>query len=55
MKVSEKQAYEWVKIGHWSLAEFSAWVAEKLTEKYSEAFDDGYQEGSSDSILKERG
>lgn len=30
--VTEKQAYEWVKTGHWSLADFKAWMVEVREE-----------------------
>lgn len=53
--VSEKQAYEWVKTGHWTLSEFSAWMAKKLTEKYSQAFDEGYQAGAHEQWLETHG
>lgn len=26
-KVSNEQAYEWVKTGHWNLAQFRAWCS----------------------------
>lgn len=47
MIASPKQAYEWVKTGHWSFAEFSKWVADSRTAVDS-AYDQGYNAGRQD-------
>ena len=34
--ISEKQAYEWVKTGHWSLSKFREWVDELNKQELQE-------------------
>lgn len=43
--VTEKQAYEWVKTGHWTLAEFTAWVTSVSGAAWSEGHEEGWLEG----------
>lgn len=38
--VSEQQAYEWVKTGHWSKREFIEWVEAVKEERYNRGYDD---------------
>ena len=34
MIVSPKQAFEWIKTGHWTFREFNEWVCQTRNENY---------------------
>ena len=36
--VSENQAYEWVKTGHWNLQKFQEWVYFVMQKSYDEGY-----------------
>lgn len=40
LNVTEKQAYEWVKTGHWDLKEFTEWFDAKLADSYTDGRND---------------
>jgi hypothetical protein len=44
-EVTPKQVYEWVKTGHWSRAQFEAWLSNYTEAEARKAFNDGYSEG----------
>lgn len=39
--VTVKQAYEWVKTGHWNLRQFEAWFDYQALEYYTQGFNKG--------------
>lgn len=39
--IKSKQAYEWVKTGHWDLKQFQSWFEDHCHEHYSDGYDSG--------------
>lgn len=52
--VSIRQAFEWVKTGHWKLRTFNQWVKTQGSKEYSKGHTDGYEAGYDIGYADER-
>lgn len=43
--ITARQAYEWVKAGHWSNDEFIDWVTKQTGASWSEGYEEGWLAG----------